>query len=920
MDNYNKIKLKRQKMNKLPVIKDEINLIFEKFDIMTFLEIFKHLIFETKILIFGKGINELSYFIYGLISLLFPFRYSFQIASSIPSNAYNVIESISPYILGINKKYKKSFLKENKIDIRDLNVLIIDLDKNFIKYYGNRIIPDYPKNFLKYLYDGLNNIIKTKPSMWNEEENENNYKILRIIFYNFFVNIMIDYELYIKNDYFKNKLTNTGINNLYKVEEFVNSHSYNERNFYQKFSETQMFCDFIYRKMIAKDANEKLEILFFDESLIRKSNKKIFSKKKSCVFLNSKDYEYNKIYEVPKTKLLSKEEKIFFNNKSNISNLIYLGQKIKIERNEKINEIDYIYEYFLFPILNKYFFEFLCPNEYYLTPEIALFSDIDKTNTDILSQSLISSSNKKINNINEIEMKNYIYLVYLELWAYNYWCLDSSEKDEKFNELLDILPKITFYEDELFDCIFESLNKFKDKSKILKLYDFLLKYQISPSSYIYQTVNSYLVKSLKKSASVCNYNSLNNKLRYKKYHKKCFHSSKDGNCLGDKIKFYNYQKCPECGSKIDISEICLNFKNMRKDFFWTKCQNCDKYIIPKLGVILGTEIISKEENEDIYNNYYSSIYTKFILHSPYELKLNLKKIRKKDGFKIFRSEYFKEEYPSLFWSCIWYFKLFKMNLDIILPYEWAISKDIFNCERQIPINISSSIYINNYFYLNKNKNQKKNKNWNYLNHNLIIHNTISTSIIPNYEKDKKYSFYNNLCRKSTKASSNKSSLYCSDILGRISMNSIISETKDKNKFKYSSCSNIPTRVRLNTLTSSYLLSPAFKSRQLFDLRSSNNLISIKEKEESFEIPFNSTSEEENDDDNENESNLENKKIKNQINEFDFNNMNNKSYKNNIRKKSFDKIKKYKIIDYTQKKQRNNSVIMCKKKKGYELYI
>ena len=57
-----------------------------------------------------------------------------------------------------------------------------------------------------------------------------------------------------------------------------------ERNFYQNFSETQMFCDFIYRKMIAKDADEKLETLFFDESLIRISNKKYLLKKTNVYF------------------------------------------------------------------------------------------------------------------------------------------------------------------------------------------------------------------------------------------------------------------------------------------------------------------------------------------------------------------------------------------------------------------------------------------------------------------------------------------------------------------------------------------------------------------------------------------------------------------------------------------------------------
>ena len=45
-----------------------------------------------------------------------------------------------------------------------------------------------------------------------------------------------------------------------------------------------------------------------------------------------------------------------------------------------------------------------------------------------------------------------------------------------------------------------------------------------------------------------------------------------------------------------------------------------KNIVPKLGVILGAEIINKVENQDLYNDDYSSNYKRFILHSPYELK------------------------------------------------------------------------------------------------------------------------------------------------------------------------------------------------------------------------------------------------------------------------------------------------------------
>ena len=95
----------------------------------------------------------------------------------------------------------------------------------------------------------------------------------------------------------------------------------------------------------------------------------------------------------------------------------------------------------------------------------------------------------------EEEMQNYIYLTYIELWDYSYWYLDYSEKDNKFNQMLEVLNKITTHEVELFDLLFEALNKFKEVDKILQLYDYLLKYKILPSSFIYSTVNALLNKN-----------------------------------------------------------------------------------------------------------------------------------------------------------------------------------------------------------------------------------------------------------------------------------------------------------------------------------------------------------------------------------------------------------------------------------------
>jgi len=102
---------------------------------------------------------------------------------------------------------------------------------------------------------------------------------------------MYNYGDYLSNENFKKNYKISSLKFMFKIKEFVESHSNNERDFYKKFVETQMFNDFIFKKMIPKDINDKLEVLFFDEYINKKNNKKLFSKNKPIVFLNSKEYE-----------------------------------------------------------------------------------------------------------------------------------------------------------------------------------------------------------------------------------------------------------------------------------------------------------------------------------------------------------------------------------------------------------------------------------------------------------------------------------------------------------------------------------------------------------------------------------------------------------------------------------------------------
>jgi len=67
-----------------------------------------------------------------------------------------------------------------------------------------------------------------------------------------------------------------------------------------------MFCDFIYKRMMPRDKNEQIDILYFEEKLLKS--------KSESIFLNSPNYNITKRYVVPKPTPLSEQQIYYFNN------------------------------------------------------------------------------------------------------------------------------------------------------------------------------------------------------------------------------------------------------------------------------------------------------------------------------------------------------------------------------------------------------------------------------------------------------------------------------------------------------------------------------------------------------------------------------------------------------------------------------
>ena len=141
--NDEEIKIKRHKYNELDNIDSYLIYMSKFYKADELIEIFKYTLYEIKTVIFSSNINALCFFINGILNILFPFKYSFQVSSCVPNNSYEVLESISPYILGINKKYDESFFINNEISTNN-DLIILDLDSKKIikKIDKNENYPD----------------------------------------------------------------------------------------------------------------------------------------------------------------------------------------------------------------------------------------------------------------------------------------------------------------------------------------------------------------------------------------------------------------------------------------------------------------------------------------------------------------------------------------------------------------------------------------------------------------------------------------------------------------------------------------------------------------------------------------------------------------------------------------------------------
>ena len=677
----NLIELTQKKMNEL--INVDINLLelFVLFKIDKIVDIFKYLLYEIKTVFFGSKINQVTNIIMSFLLLLKPFTYQYQIISVLPKEYYFLLETDNPWLFGVNELFFNSFFENNKLNVEERVMLIVDIDnKNyFLNYAGGQVKRnDYP-SIPKHLREKLDKRTEEYKKNKKKEETNEGYQE---IFYRFMINLLKDYPKFLRKEY-NGKSKN--LIDMFDKEGFLNMQSSSDKEFYDKIIKSQMFEELILKRMRPKDQRDKIQALFFEEKInVKQAQKKLIGGNKILtqnVLLPSKEYDYKE----PKEIIDLSENGLFSELDENTKKYFYLKNINKEEclpRGFYVREGgpkgQLLFEYYIFPaLLSDKLFKYNCKN--YVAPTNIYLTKMEEINNSIIQHGLI-----KFDDIKKNELLNEIYISYLILFSLTFWYTDKEEKDARFYNMMQILDKIEYHNLEVIELLFTTLVNLREEDFAILLHTQYLNLHLNPTSKIFSIISQILkkkqniyteskIETKKQNRSSMNYGNRSMVYnRRKSFDTKNYRTRTiklpgiDDDILGEQVLFDAYGTCLDCKGIVNIEKICtdLNIIEINK-YNRIKCTcKCNNFCLQKINFKIGTELY----NKTISLNNFSSVDQGIILYSPTTLKNKLLEISNLYHNTNFDVENFRINYPDEFWNAIWYFQLKGIDISFMLPY------------------------------------------------------------------------------------------------------------------------------------------------------------------------------------------------------------------------------------------------------------
>ena len=692
---YFSVDFRQECINKIPYSPVDLKVLVNHFSIQAIMQLVKLVLLEKPIFIFCENKYNLCTLVQGLQSIILPFKTVGPVISILPVAYYTLVEYLDKFIIGISKKYTTNFFDNSKINIKNKEVIVVEIDYNNSEnskvskihliskdsvitslsidelprtlYEHQQDIDSSRSNILKdislpyyytnKLYNTMNNYLYEKNGRKKTNAEINNVE-LKFMFYYYFVAVLLHYRAYVIMDekylidlYPKIANKTYKVKDIFKVDEFMLTLDPRDQVFFNNFFDTEIWKNFLIRAIYPRSISDKMELLLFDEMIKMKKNRKIKTIIKNATpLLNSVLFEQKKLISV------SCDE-------GNKKRSATVGTTPKIAKRNSLHQMK------VFPLLSNEYFKSIKTSDtiykYYEEYECQCY------------HLLLNSKYKEFFNGNDIlclhkklrfSLKTYIYKLWFKLFAISFWYVDKKERWKRFQDCINVINKVP---NELSD---EVLDKDTTYSLTLCLMNYGDKEMIATLFTNLKYRNYTILTQLNSKLAQCQ------KEEYPQYD---FLKKRNLNIISQKnVSDLNYKLdltdiCEKCKREIGFSKKLIESDIAEHEFFSFYCDKCKKYQKAIATASLG--------ETKVKFNLYSPWY--IIKQFKYQNKLDIKNFYKESKY---------------IWCIILYFQLHKLNFDFLLPYQSEEGLNIYTSEslkqsRNIEYEYKAVVQMKKYF-------------------------------------------------------------------------------------------------------------------------------------------------------------------------------------------------------------------------------
>ena len=90
------------------------------------------------------------------------------------------------------------------------------------------------------------------------------------------------------------------------------------------------------------------------------------------------------------------------------------------------------------------------------------------------------------------ESENLILQCWVQIWAMSFWYQDKSEREFRFQQLLQILKRLVYFDSKTIFLLFDAVELTDDNNMLIRLYEFFVNQKIKLSHMITDKILCYL--------------------------------------------------------------------------------------------------------------------------------------------------------------------------------------------------------------------------------------------------------------------------------------------------------------------------------------------------------------------------------------------------------------------------------------------